>query len=74
MCALVTDPRDAPVCVHGTYKKVLPLILQNGLSTMGRNHIHFAPGLGETTSTPQQLDSQGGLRDWLCLQRPKTVA
>lgn len=41
----ITDPKDAPVCVHGTYRKVLPLILQSGLSRMARNHIHFAPGL-----------------------------
>jgi len=41
----ITDPASAPICVHGTYKKVLPLVLQTGLSRMGRNHIHFAPGL-----------------------------
>ena len=40
----ITDPKDAPVCIHGTYYKVLPLILQSGLSRMKRNHIHFAPG------------------------------
>ncbi|EGC37728.1 hypothetical protein DICPUDRAFT_46322 [Dictyostelium purpureum] len=31
--------------VHGTYKKHLKSILENGLQKMERNHIHFAVGL-----------------------------
>lgn len=30
------------IAVHGTYKKNLLLILEQGLKTIGRNHIHFA--------------------------------
>jgi 2'-phosphotransferase len=44
----ITDPKDVPVCVHGTYARVLPLILWGGLSRMARNHIHFAVGLPST--------------------------
>lgn len=41
----VTDPADAPVCVHGTYRRCLAPILAEGLSRMRRNHVHFAVGL-----------------------------
>jgi len=33
------------VCVHGTYRKNLDLILQSGLKRMARLHIHFSSGL-----------------------------
>lgn len=36
---------EFPCVVHGTYKKALVSIKQNGLSKMGRNHIHCAPGV-----------------------------
>lgn len=34
-----------PICVHGTTKKAIKEIEQNGLKPMGRKHIHFAVGL-----------------------------
>lgn len=40
----ITDPSDAPVVVHGTYRECWELIKAQGLSRMSRNHIHFAPG------------------------------
>lgn len=40
----ITNPRQIPICIHGTYNKYLPSILRNGLSRMSRNHIHFACG------------------------------
>ncbi|KAI8925184.1 phosphotransferase KptA/Tpt1 [Entophlyctis helioformis] len=43
--AVVTDPSDLPVVVHGTYTQHLPSIFKTGLSRMGRKHIHFAVGL-----------------------------
>ena len=43
----VKSAGEVPVCLHGTYAAVLPLILQTGLSRMARNHIHFARGLPE---------------------------
>lgn len=41
------------VCVHGTYKQNLELILQSGLKRMQRLHVHFAnclPTDGEVIS------------------------
>ncbi|KAF9617853.1 hypothetical protein IFM89_039035 [Coptis chinensis] len=37
--------KEAPVCVHGTYKKNLESILQSGLKPMKRLHVHFTSGL-----------------------------
>ncbi|XP_077234399.1 uncharacterized protein LOC143876577 isoform X2 [Tasmannia lanceolata] len=36
---------EAPVCVHGTYKKNLESILLSGLKRMKRLHVHFSSGL-----------------------------
>lgn len=41
----IQDASEVPVCIHGTYKACLPLILENGLNKMQRNHIHMAAGL-----------------------------
>ncbi|KAI8358422.1 phosphotransferase KptA/Tpt1 [Blakeslea trispora] len=41
---LITAPLKTPV-IHGTTRKAWELIKQKGLSTMNRNHIHFAIGL-----------------------------
>ncbi|KAI6646337.1 tRNA 2'-phosphotransferase 1-like isoform X1 [Oopsacas minuta] len=41
----VTDPTQYPVVIHGTYNRCIQAILYKGLSKMGRNHIHFAPGM-----------------------------
>jgi RNA:NAD 2'-phosphotransferase (TPT1/KptA family) len=42
----ITNINEYPIIVHGTYKKVLDLILESGgLCRMDRNHIHFATGL-----------------------------
>ena len=32
-----------PVLYHGTAKSVLPAILREGLSRMGRHHVHLSP-------------------------------
>merc|ERR1719499_2626565 len=52
----ITDPSQIPECIHGTYKKVLPLIMQSGLSRMARDHVHF------TTSRVQNEDARSGFR------------
>ncbi|XP_042295438.1 tRNA 2'-phosphotransferase 1 isoform X2 [Sceloporus undulatus] len=40
------NPSDFPeVVAHGTYLRHLPAIRREGLSRMGRSHIHLAPGL-----------------------------
>ena len=36
---------SSAVCVHGTYRKKLRLILQSGLNRMTRLHVHFSSGL-----------------------------
>jgi 2'-phosphotransferase len=41
----ILDASEVPICIHGTYKAFLPLILENGLNKMKRNHIHMAVGL-----------------------------
>lgn len=45
----ITDPAGLPCCVHGTYARNLPAIMQTGLSRMQRNHIHF------TTEIPSEV-------------------
>lgn len=41
----IDDPERYPVVIHGTFSKFWPLIKEQGLKRMTRNHIHFAPGL-----------------------------
>ncbi|XP_010423855.1 PREDICTED: tRNA 2'-phosphotransferase 1-like isoform X1 [Camelina sativa] len=41
----ILSPEDAPVCVHGTYRKNLESILASGLKRMNRMHVHFSCGL-----------------------------
>jgi len=52
----ITDASEAPIVVHGTYKEVLGVIEQQGLSRMNRTHIHFAPGM------PQDQQVISGMR------------
>lgn len=41
----ITNHKDIPVVIHGTYMSNWLNIKANGLSKMKRNHIHFAVGL-----------------------------
>jgi len=41
----VMSPSEIPIVVHGTYADKLKSILDLGLLTMNRTHIHFAKGL-----------------------------
>ncbi|CAN8286339.1 unnamed protein product [Cochlearia groenlandica] len=41
----ILSPEEAPVCVHGTYKRNLESILTSGLKRMNRLHVHFSCGL-----------------------------
>ena len=41
----LTDPDQFPTVVHGTNEGAWKLISKQGLSRMGRNHVHFATGL-----------------------------
>ena len=40
----MTSAKEIPIVVHGTYNKSWSIIKNDGLSKMGRNHIHFASG------------------------------
>ena len=40
----MASAKEIPVVVHGTYHKGWAVIKHDGLSRMGRNHIHFASG------------------------------
>ena len=41
----ISDPAEVPICIHGTYKAALPIIMETGLNKMKRNHIHMAVGI-----------------------------
>ncbi|XP_010264162.1 PREDICTED: tRNA 2'-phosphotransferase 1-like [Nelumbo nucifera] len=41
----ILSAEEAPVCVHGTYKRNLESILQSGLKRMKRLHVHFSSGV-----------------------------
>eukprot|EP00800_Vazella_pourtalesii_P004124 TRINITY_DN1437_c1_g1_i1.p1 TRINITY_DN1437_c1_g1~~TRINITY_DN1437_c1_g1_i1.p1 ORF type:complete len:188 (+),score=40.65 TRINITY_DN1437_c1_g1_i1:41-565(+) len=41
----VTSACNYPLVIHGTYRRCIDAILAQGLSKMGRNHIHFATGM-----------------------------
>ena len=41
----ISDPSEVPICIHGTYKAALPIIMETGLNKMKRNHIHMAVGI-----------------------------
>ena len=43
----IRDAADAPVCIHGTYRRCIAPILRGGLSRMARNHVHCAALLPE---------------------------
>ncbi|KAI3918277.1 hypothetical protein MKX01_041597 [Papaver californicum] len=49
----ILSAEEAPVCVHGTYKRNLESILKSGLKRMERLHVHFSSGMptdGEVVS------------------------
>ncbi|KAJ3672522.1 hypothetical protein LUZ60_007243 [Juncus effusus] len=41
----ILSAEEAPVCVHGTYRRNLESILKSGLKRMERVHVHFSRGL-----------------------------
>lgn len=51
----ITEPMDTPV-IHGTTLQAWDQIKRQGLSKMGRNHIHFAVGL------PDDPNVKSGIR------------
>ncbi|XP_056020547.1 uncharacterized protein LOC125649502 isoform X2 [Ostrea edulis] len=40
----ITDAKEAPEVIHGTYSSSWDIIKEQGLNKMKRNHIHFAAG------------------------------
>ena len=41
----ITNPKDVPIAIHGTYERCIDMIKKDGLCRMERQHIHMAPGL-----------------------------
>lgn len=41
----ILSAKEVPICVHGTYKRFLQSILEEGLKRMKRLHVHFSCGL-----------------------------
>ncbi|KAI5679739.1 hypothetical protein M9H77_00966 [Catharanthus roseus] len=41
----ILSAEEVPVCVHGTYKRYLESILEQGLKRMKRLHVHFSCGI-----------------------------
>lgn len=40
----ILSAKEAPIVIHGTYYAAWDIIKRQGISRMGRNHIHFAVG------------------------------
>ncbi|KAH8301110.1 hypothetical protein KR018_001824 [Drosophila ironensis] len=56
----IREASEAPLAVHGTYYRHWPAIRDQGLSRMGRNHIHFASS--DTSDTSDTSDVASGFR------------
>ncbi|XP_057532434.1 uncharacterized protein LOC130810408 isoform X1 [Amaranthus tricolor] len=52
----ILSAEEIPVCIHGTYKRLLEPILSSGLKRMNRLHVHFSHGL------PSQGEVISGMR------------
>uniref|UniRef100_A0A061RJ36 2'-phosphotransferase n=1 Tax=Tetraselmis sp. GSL018 TaxID=582737 RepID=A0A061RJ36_9CHLO len=45
---LLSEPKDSPpIAFHGTYRRYVPQIMEGGLRSMGRTHVHLARDLPE---------------------------
>lgn len=68
----ILEASEAPVVIHGTYKKYWEKIKHEGLSHMSRMHIHFAPG------EPGKEEVISGMRKsadlYIYIDMPKALA
>lgn len=68
----ILEASEAPVVIHGTYKKYWEKIKHEGLSHMSRMHIHFAPG------DPGKEEVISGMRKsadlYIYIDMPKALA
>ncbi|KAH8606228.1 putative Exonuclease RNA 2' phosphotransferase Tpt1 KptA family [Trypanosoma vivax] len=68
----ITDPTQAPVAIHGTYYSAWAEICKCGyLSTMGRQHIHFARGLPDAEGVISGM--RGNAEVLLALDVPRVL-
>ena len=62
----VIDPSEIPICIHGTNKAAISLIMQSGgLSRMDRNDIHMASALPESGDVISGMRKSSNVVVWI---------
>lgn len=62
----VIDPSEIPICIHGTNKAAISLIMDSGgLSKMNRNDIHMASALPESGDVISGMRKSSNVVVWI---------
>lgn len=61
------------ICVHGTYRAALPMILKTGLNRMSRNHIHLAIDLPENGEVISGLRSSAEIAIFIDINKARAA-
>ena len=64
----ITDARDFPTVIHGTFEGNLASIMESGLSRMSRAYIHFASGLDAKSGIRKSCDTVIHVNLEMCLE------
>ncbi|UJR25689.1 hypothetical protein I4U23_007040 [Adineta vaga] len=65
----ITDPKEFPIVLHGTYTRHWSSISNKGLSKMNRTHIHFAPGLPTASGVISGMRSSANLYIYIDMEK-----